>query len=69
MAASTCSRPSAAAPFTTDAINRQIKTIGVRAALPFPVHAHMLRHTCGYMRAGKGHSTRHIQDWLPSLAA
>jgi integrase len=51
-------------PFTTDAINRQIKTIGVRAALPFPVHAHMLRHTCGYMLAGKGHSARHIQDWL-----
>jgi integrase len=37
-------------PFTTDAINRQIKTIGVRAALPFSVHAHTLRHTCGYMQ-------------------
>jgi integrase len=41
---------------TTDAINRQIKTIGVRAALSFSVHAHMLRHTCGYMLAGKAHS-------------
>ena len=35
-------------PFTTDAVNRLIKRIGARAKLPFPVHAHMLRHACGY---------------------
>ena len=28
--------------FTADAINRQVKTIGARAGLPFPVHTHML---------------------------
>ena len=33
-------------PFTADAINRQIKTIGKRAGLLFSVHAHMLRHAC-----------------------
>jgi integrase len=43
-------------PFTTDAINRLIKRIGERADMPFPVHAHMLRHGCGYALA--------IQDWL-----
>jgi integrase len=51
-------------PFTTDAINRQIKRIGERAGLVFPVHVHMLRHACGYALANAGHDTRHIQDWM-----
>jgi len=51
-------------PFTPDAVNRLIKRIGMRAGLTFPVHAHMLRHGCGYALAGRGHDTRAIQDWL-----
>ena len=51
-------------PFTTDAVNRLIKRIGERAGFAFPVHAHMLRHGCGYALANKGHDTRAIQDWL-----
>lgn len=51
-------------PFTTDAINRLIKRIGERAGFPFKVHAHMLRHACGYALANEGHDTRAIQDWL-----
>jgi type 1 fimbriae regulatory protein FimB/type 1 fimbriae regulatory protein FimE len=51
-------------PFTPDAVNRLIKRIGTRAAFPFPVHAHMLRHACGYALANAGHDTRRIQDWL-----
>ncbi len=35
-------------PFTPDAINRLVKTIGRRAGLPMSVHFHMLRHSCGY---------------------
>jgi integrase len=50
--------------FTADAINRQVKSIGARAELPFPVHAHMLRHGCGYALANAGHDTRAIQAWL-----
>ena len=42
-------------PFTADAINRLIKRIGERAGIPFPVHAHMLRHACGYAMANAGH--------------
>jgi Phage integrase family len=34
------------------------------AKLPFPVHAHMLRHACGYALANAGHDTRALQDWL-----
>jgi type 1 fimbriae regulatory protein FimB/type 1 fimbriae regulatory protein FimE len=51
-------------PFTRDAINRLVKRIGERARLPFPIHAHQLRHACGYALANAGHDTRHIQDWL-----
>jgi type 1 fimbriae regulatory protein FimB/type 1 fimbriae regulatory protein FimE len=51
-------------PFTTDAVNRLIKRIGERAGFAFLVHAHMLRHGCGYALANKGHDTRAIQDWL-----
>ena len=51
-------------PFTTDAVNRLIKRIGERAGLPFKVHAHMLRHGCGYALANAGHDTRALQDWL-----
>jgi type 1 fimbriae regulatory protein FimB/type 1 fimbriae regulatory protein FimE len=42
-------------------VNRLIKRIGVRAGLP-AVHAHMLRHGCGYALANAGQ--RHAQDWL-----
>ena len=41
-----------------------VKTIGARAKLPFRVHAHMLRHACGYALANADHDTRLIQDWL-----
>src|SRR5580700_10620856 len=51
-------------PFTPDAVNRLIKRIGERASFDFLVHAHMLRHGCGYALANAGHDTRAIQDWL-----
>ena len=53
--------------FTADAVNRLVKTIGARAKLSFGVHAHMLRHACGYALANAGHDTRLIQDWLGHL--
>jgi integrase len=51
-------------PFTPDAINRLVKRLGERAGFPFQIHAHMLRHACGYKLANDGHDTRAIQDWL-----
>jgi site-specific recombinase XerD len=51
-------------PFTADAVNRFVKRIAERARFPFLVHAHMLRHACGYAMASAGHDTRLIQDWL-----
>jgi integrase len=32
--------------------------------LPFPVHVHMLRHSCGYALANKGMDTRRLQHYL-----
>ena len=37
---------------------------GKNAGLPFQVHAHMLRHACGYALANAGHDTRSLQDYL-----
>jgi type 1 fimbriae regulatory protein FimB/type 1 fimbriae regulatory protein FimE len=51
-------------PFTPGAINKLVKRLGVRAGFAFQLHAHMLRHACGYALANAGHDTRRIQDWL-----
>jgi type 1 fimbriae regulatory protein FimB/type 1 fimbriae regulatory protein FimE len=51
-------------PFTTDALNRQIKRLAAKTKIGFPVHCHMLRHACGYALANAGHDTRAIQDYL-----
>jgi integrase len=42
-------------------IKRLIKRVGASAGFAFPVHAHMLRHACGYALANTGHDTRRIQ--------
>ena len=51
-------------PFTPDAINRLVRSIGQRAGLALPVHFHMLRHSCGYKLANDGQDTRAIQHYL-----
>ena len=51
-------------PFAVESFNHLVKKLGQKANLPFRVHAHMLRHACGYKLAGDGHDTRSIQDYL-----
>jgi type 1 fimbriae regulatory protein FimB/type 1 fimbriae regulatory protein FimE len=51
-------------PFTPDAMNRHIKRIGKKAGLSFPIHAHMLRHSCGYALINNGGDVRAIQAYL-----
>ena len=52
-------------PITTDAINRLVKRLGQGSKLlGFPIHFHMMRHSCGYALANAGHDTRSIQDYL-----
>jgi type 1 fimbriae regulatory protein FimB len=38
--------------------------IGAAAALPYPIHPHMLHHDCGFALAHGKHDTRAIQDYL-----
>src|SRR5262245_66502172 len=51
-------------PFGRMGIGRMIERAGEAAALPFPVHVHMLRHSTGYALAGKGMDTRRLQHFL-----
>lgn len=51
-------------PLSIRSIQHTIAQLGQRAGLSFPVHAHMLRHACGYYLANRGLDTRAIQDYL-----
>ena len=50
-------------PLTRQAVNYLIGQAGARAGLG-DVWPHMLRHSCGYYLANKGHDLRLIQDYL-----
>lgn len=50
-------------PMTRQAMNHLCALVGVEAGLG-KVNPHMLRHSCGYFLANKGHDTRLISDWL-----
>ena len=41
-----------------------VTRIGEPAGFPFPVHPHMLRHSCGFELANGGHDTRAIQQYV-----
>lgn len=51
-------------PLTRSTVNKLVERAGHNAAIPFPVHPHMARHSCGYYLANKGVDTRTIQDYL-----
>jgi type 1 fimbriae regulatory protein FimB/type 1 fimbriae regulatory protein FimE len=51
-------------PLSTSSVRRILTRAGALAALPFPVHPHMLRHACGFKLANDGHDTRAIQHYL-----
>jgi integrase len=51
-------------PMTPKAFHALFVRIGQRAELAFPVHPHMLRHTCGYLLANRGYDTQSLQAYL-----
>ncbi len=51
-------------PFSRMGIARMVERAGEGAKLPFPVHAHMLRHSTGYALANRGMDTRRLQHFL-----
>ena len=48
----------------TEPFRKLLTRIGAAAGMPFPVHPHMLRHSCGFKLANDGHDKRALQDWL-----
>ena len=52
-------------PMTPDALNKLVKRLGDGSdLLGFPIHVHMLRHSCGFKLANDGHDTRALQDYM-----
>jgi type 1 fimbriae regulatory protein FimB/type 1 fimbriae regulatory protein FimE len=51
-------------PLSVDGAQKLIERLGVAAELPFPIHAHMLRHAAGYALAGRGIDTRTLQAFM-----
>lgn len=51
-------------PLEASGVRKLVRSAGGSAALPFPVHPHMLRHACGYYLASRGVDTRTIQEYL-----
>ncbi len=51
-------------PLTPSMVRKIVARAGEQAGLPFPIHPHMLRHSCGYVLASKGVDTRAIQLYM-----
>ena len=52
------------APLSVDGAQKLIERLGESAELPFPIHAHMLRHAAGYALAARGVDTRTVQAFM-----
>jgi integrase len=56
------------APLSAPGFSRMVERAGRSAKLGIKVHAHMLRHACGYALANAGHDTRALQGLsLPKI--
>ena len=51
-------------PFTTMGFSQMLKRAAEKAGLDIKVHAHMLRHACGFKLANDGVDTRSLQSYL-----
>jgi len=52
------------APMAPAAAQKVVKQAGARAGIGFPVHIHMLRHSCGYALINRGTDVRVVQQYL-----
>jgi type 1 fimbriae regulatory protein FimE len=51
-------------PLTDSGVRKIVARAGAAAALPFPIHPHMLRHACGFKLANDGQDTRSVAGYL-----
>jgi integrase len=56
-----------AAPLSSEGFNRMVKRAGAAANLGIKVHAHMLRHACGFKLANDGIDTRTLQAYFSAV--
>ena len=52
------------APIAPSAAQKVVKMAGKRAGIPFSVHIHMLRHSCGHSLINRGVDLRTVQSYL-----
>jgi type 1 fimbriae regulatory protein FimB/type 1 fimbriae regulatory protein FimE len=52
------------APLSVAGAQKLIERLGETANMPFPIHAHMLRHAAGYALAARGVDTRTLQAFV-----
>ena len=52
------------APLSAPGFSRMVERAGRATQLGIKVHAHMLRHACGFALANAGHDTRALQAYL-----
>jgi type 1 fimbriae regulatory protein FimE len=51
-------------PIDVSLVQKLVTRFGREAGLPFPVHVHQLRHSCGYAKINAGWEIRHLQSWM-----
>lgn len=51
-------------PIGYQAVYSMVRRIEEEAGFDFPIHPHMLRHSCGFYLANKGTDTRTIQHYM-----
>lgn len=51
-------------PLTTQAVYRMLRNVEKDLNWDFPIHPHILRHSCGYYLANQGQDTRSIQMYM-----
>ncbi len=51
-------------PMAPVAAQKVVRQAGERAGFGFPIHIHMLRHSCGYALINQGTDVRTLQAWL-----
>jgi site-specific recombinase XerD len=56
--------PTDGIPLSAPGFSRMVERAGLAAKLGIKVHAHMLRHACGFALANAGHDTRALQAYL-----
>ena len=49
---------------TPNSFGNHFRRLGKVAGMPFEIHPHMLRHSCGYLLVNEGPDVRTIQAWM-----